>query len=122
VAVFKALSAGCEAATLTCTLLCTWHAAAGGVQWVEVKMRELGVLGNEFYKVVTLLDHAAMLTVNTDKYGVFDCKPLAFIWAKFPEHYNEDNTVMLDDLRWAAAGGRAATVLAEGGEGCWQLA
>jgi ubiquitin-like domain-containing CTD phosphatase 1 len=74
------------------------------VQWVEVKMRELGVLGNEFYKIVTLLDHAAMLTVNTDKYGVFDCKPLAFIWAKFPEQYTEENTVMLDDLRWGAAG------------------
>lgn len=30
---------------------------------------------------------------------MFDCKPLAFIWAKFPEHYTPDNTVMLDDLR-----------------------
>ncbi len=34
--------------------------------------------------------------------GVFDCKPLAFIWAKFPDHYNEHNTIMFDDLRWAA--------------------
>lgn len=40
------------------------------------------------------------MTVTTEKYGVFNCKPLAFIWAKFPEHYNEHNTVMLDDLRW----------------------
>lgn len=31
--------------------------------------------------------------------GVFDCKPLAFIWKKFPDHYCEDNTIMLDDLR-----------------------
>ena len=30
--------------------------------------------------------------------GVFDCKPLPLLWAKFPEHYNEHNTVMLDDL------------------------
>ena len=36
---------------------------------------------------------------QTEKYGVFDCKPLAFIWAKFPEFYNPSNTVMLDDLR-----------------------
>jgi ubiquitin-like domain-containing CTD phosphatase 1 len=31
--------------------------------------------------------------------GVFDCKPLPFLWAKFRDHYNEDNTIMLDDLR-----------------------
>jgi len=30
---------------------------------------------------------------------MFDCKPLAFLWGKFPEFYNEDNTIMLDDLR-----------------------
>ncbi len=41
----------------------------------------------------------AMVTVQTEKYGVFDCKPLQFIWSKF-EEYNEDNTVMLDDLRY----------------------
>lgn len=29
---------------------------------------------------------------------MFDCKPLPLLWAKFPEHYNEHNTVMLDDL------------------------
>lgn len=40
----------------------------------------------------------AMVTVQTEKYGVFDCKPLQFIWSKF-EEYDEDNTVMLDDLR-----------------------
>ncbi len=31
--------------------------------------------------------------------GLFDCKPLQFLWAKFPEHYNENNTIMFDDLR-----------------------
>ncbi len=30
--------------------------------------------------------------------GLFDCKPLPLLWAKFPENYNEHNTVMLDDL------------------------
>lgn len=49
---------------------------------LQVKMRELGVLGNEQYKLVCMLDHKAMLTVQTEKYGVFDCKPLQFIWAK----------------------------------------
>lgn len=40
-----------------------------------------------------------MITVHTEKYGVFNCKPLAFIWAKFPEFYSHKNTIMFDDLR-----------------------
>jgi hypothetical protein len=31
--------------------------------------------------------------------GVFDCKPLQFLWAKFGEFYGKENTIMLDDLR-----------------------
>mmetsp|Transcript_3118 Transcript_3118/g.7811 ORF Transcript_3118/g.7811 Transcript_3118/m.7811 type:complete len:329 (-) Transcript_3118:143-1129(-) len=73
--------------------------SATGMKWVEVKMKELGVSTHENYKLVCMLDHSAMLTVATEKYGVFDCKPLAFIWAKFPDCYNEHNTIMLDDLR-----------------------
>lgn len=30
---------------------------------------------------------------------MFDCKPLPLLWARFPEYYNEDNTIMFDDLR-----------------------
>ncbi|GBF89622.1 ubiquitin-like domain-containing CTD phosphatase [Raphidocelis subcapitata] len=73
--------------------------SATNMKWVEVKMRELGCLGSSEFKITCMLDHAAMVTVQTEKYGVFDCKPLGFIWAKFPEFYNADNTVMLDDLR-----------------------
>lgn len=73
--------------------------SATSMKWVEVKMKELRVLGNENYKVVCLLDHAAMVTVQTERYGLFDCKPLQFIWAKFPDQYTPQNTVMLDDLR-----------------------
>lgn len=40
----------------------------------------------------------SMITVHTEKYGVFNCKPLAFIWAKFPEFYSSKNTIMFDDL------------------------
>jgi hypothetical protein len=57
-------------------------AAAAAVLHTQVKMKELGVLGNDNYKLVCMLDHKAMLTVQTEKYGVFDCKPLQFIWAK----------------------------------------
>ncbi len=42
------------------------------------------MLGHGAYRVLTLVDHSAMLTVHTDKYGVFDCKPLQFIWCGRP--------------------------------------
>ncbi|EFJ40041.1 hypothetical protein VOLCADRAFT_108373 [Volvox carteri f. nagariensis] len=73
--------------------------SATSKKWVEVKMKELGVLGNPAYNIVCLLDHTAMVTVHTEKYGVFDCKPLQFIWEKFPGQYTEANTIMLDDLK-----------------------
>ncbi|GJP36532.1 hypothetical protein CLOM_g8472 [Closterium sp. NIES-68] len=69
------------------------------MRWVEVKMRELGVLGHSDYKVLALMDHMAMITVQSPTHGVFDCKPLAILWDKFPEHYSEANTIMFDDLR-----------------------
>ena len=31
--------------------------------------------------------------------GLFECKPLAFLWGKFPDFYKPDNTIMIDDLR-----------------------
>ena len=37
------------------------------MKWVEVKMRELGVLGHADYKITMLMDHGAMITVNTEK-------------------------------------------------------
>ena len=44
-------------------------------------MRELGVLGHASYKVTALLDHLAMISIVSEKYGgLIDCKPLAFIW------------------------------------------
>lgn len=30
---------------------------------------------------------------------MFDCKPLEYVWAKFPGVYTRDNTIMMDDLR-----------------------
>jgi len=54
--------------------------SATGKKWVEVKMKELGVLSHPEYKVTCMLDHSAMVTVSMERYGVFDCKPLAFLW------------------------------------------
>lgn len=62
----------------------------------------------------------AMVTVQTEKYGVFDCKPLQFIWSKF-EEYNEDNTVMLDDLRYGNIETSYFGMLCSGATGLQQI-
>jgi ubiquitin-like domain-containing CTD phosphatase 1 len=59
--------------------------SATSMKWVELKMTELGVLNNPNYKVTALLDHLAMITVQSDTRGIFDCKPLGLIWALLPE-------------------------------------
>ncbi|KAJ4833061.1 hypothetical protein Tsubulata_001033 [Turnera subulata] len=73
--------------------------SATSMKWVELKMGQLGVLDNPNYKITALLDHLAMITVQSDTRGIFDCKPLGLIWAKFPEFYSSKNTIMFDDLR-----------------------
>ncbi|KAG6543997.1 hypothetical protein Mapa_014621 [Marchantia paleacea] len=72
--------------------------SATSLKWVEMRMKELGVLNNENYKITALLDHLAMITVQSASRGVFDCKPLGIIWAKCPE-YHPGNTIMFDDLK-----------------------
>ena len=74
--------------------------SATGMRWVQVKMTELGVLNNPAYRITALMDHGSMLTVGPlPGYGVFDCKPLAYLWRTWPDHYNPRNTIMFDDLR-----------------------
>ncbi|KAL0727691.1 hypothetical protein Bca4012_023784 [Brassica carinata] len=73
--------------------------SATSMKWVELKMGELGVLNNPNYKITALLDHLAMITVQSDSRGIFDCKPLGLIWALLPEFYSAQNTIMFDDLR-----------------------
>ncbi|KAL3729515.1 hypothetical protein ACJRO7_026614 [Eucalyptus globulus] len=73
--------------------------SATSMKWVELKMGQLGVLDNPNYKITALLDRMAMITVQSDSHGIFDCKPLGVIWAQLPEYYSEKNTIMFDDLR-----------------------
>ncbi|KAJ8529780.1 hypothetical protein K7X08_036615 [Anisodus acutangulus] len=72
--------------------------SATSMKCVELKMGQLGVLDNPHYKITAMLDHMAMITVQSDRYGVFVCKPLGLIWAHFPEFYSPKNTIMFDDL------------------------
>ncbi|TKY60150.1 Ubiquitin domain-containing CTD phosphatase [Spatholobus suberectus] len=73
--------------------------SATSMKWINIKMGQLGVLDNPNYKITALLDHMAMITVESTSRGVFDCKPLGLIWAQLPEFYNASNTIMFDDLR-----------------------
>uniref|UniRef100_A0A0D9V8G8 protein-serine/threonine phosphatase n=1 Tax=Leersia perrieri TaxID=77586 RepID=A0A0D9V8G8_9ORYZ len=76
--------------------------SATSMKWVKTKMDQLGVLDNSNYKITALMDHLAMITVQSENQSAkktFDCKPLGVIWAQFPEYYNETNTIMFDDLR-----------------------
>ncbi|ESW31562.1 hypothetical protein PHAVU_002G248400 [Phaseolus vulgaris] len=73
--------------------------SATSMKWINLKMGQLGVLDNPNYKITALLDHMAMITVQSSSRGVFDCKPLGLIWAQFPEFYSASNTIMFDDLK-----------------------
>ncbi|XP_019169176.1 PREDICTED: ubiquitin-like domain-containing CTD phosphatase isoform X2 [Ipomoea nil] len=74
-----------------------WSATSMDV--IEHKMEQFGILNNPNYKITAMLDHLAMITVQSDTHGMINCKPLGLIWAKFPEFYNPKNTIMFDDLR-----------------------
>ncbi|XP_076367713.1 ubiquitin-like domain-containing C-terminal domain phosphatase 1 isoform X3 [Tachypleus tridentatus] len=72
--------------------------SATSMKWIEVKMKELGVVSNPNYKILFYLDSAAMISIHTPKYGLIDVKPLGVIWGKF-EQYSSKNTIMFDDIR-----------------------
>lgn len=48
--------------------------SANSLKWMNVKMKALGVLGNEAYKVAFMLDFRSMVTVHTQKRGALDLR------------------------------------------------
>ncbi|KAK4323488.1 hypothetical protein Pmani_005803 [Petrolisthes manimaculis] len=72
--------------------------SATSMKWIEEKMKLLGVSSHPDYKIAFYLDSLAMITIETQKYGVIEVKPLGVIWGKY-EHYTQQNTIMFDDLR-----------------------
>lgn len=73
--------------------------SATSMRYIEAKMDELRVSTNPNYKIVFYLDSGAMISVESQKYGLLNVKPLAVIWGKFPESYSPQNTIMFDDTR-----------------------
>jgi len=76
--------------------ICIWSAT--NMKWIEEKMKLLGCSNNPNYKLAFYLDSRAMISIQTEKYGIVDVKPLGVIWGKY-EQYNKQNTIMFDDLR-----------------------
>merc|ERR1712218_41302 len=72
--------------------------SATNMKWIEEKMKLLGCTNNPNYKLAFYLDSRAMISVQTEKYGLVDVKPLGVVWGKFGQ-YNKRNTIMFDDLR-----------------------
>merc|ERR1719402_1782032 len=61
-------------------------------------MKLLNCDKNSNYKLAFYLDSRAMISIQTEKYGLVDVKPLGVIWGKYPQ-YDKTNTIMFDDLR-----------------------
>jgi len=76
--------------------ICIWSAT--NMKWIEEKMKLLGCSSNPNYKLAFYLDSRAMISIQTEKYGIVDVKPLGVIWGKY-EQYSKQNTIMFDDLR-----------------------
>lgn len=68
------------------------------MKWIELKMAEVGVTSHEGYKIAMFMDHGAMITVNSERYGLFNTKPLGVLWGQFSEFATPQNTIMFDDL------------------------
>jgi len=70
--------------------------------WLETKLVELGMVGNSErqYKISFVLPKDAMFSVYSMREGKpykHAVKPLAVIWAHFPQ-FNAKNTIHIDDL------------------------
>merc|ERR1719516_227303 len=72
--------------------------SATNMKWIEEKMKLLGCSTNSNYKFTFYLDSWAMISIQTEKYGIVEVNPLGVIWGKYPQ-YSSKNTIMFDDLR-----------------------
>ena len=60
--------------------------SATNMRWIEEKMKLLGCDKNPNYNLSFYLDSRAMISIQTEKYGIVDVKPLGVIWGKYPQY------------------------------------
>jgi len=68
-------------------------------QWIEIKLTELCIIPN--FNITFILDKTQMPKIcSRTKRGMktHQIKPMELIWRRFPEFYNEHNTIHVDDL------------------------
>lgn len=73
--------------------------SATSMRWIEAKLIELEMFTHPDYRITMLMDYHAMITVALPDKGVVKVKPLAVLWALYPEFYSPKNTIMFDDLQ-----------------------
>jgi len=75
--------------------------SATSMKWIDLKLKEMNLLKQPDYKITFCLDSSAMITANSERYGVFVCKPLAVVWEneKLGKFYTKEKTIMFDDLK-----------------------
>ena len=56
--------------------------SATSMSWIELKMRDLGLASSAHFSFYAYYDHGAMITLQDDKYGVLDVKPLGSVWGQ----------------------------------------
>ena len=76
-------------------------------KWLEMKITELGMLTHDEYRLSFVLDQSSMFSVTSMRKSKttgtvtqlkHQVKPLALIWAKFPDAFCARNTIHVDDL------------------------
>ena len=81
--------------------ICIWSASS--MRAIGVKLASIGVLNDNPdcpYRIATILDHGAMIPVESAKYGgVVNTKPLGVLWGLYPENVKPENSLMVDDVR-----------------------
>lgn len=75
--------------------ICVWSQTSW--RWLEVKLIELGMLGNPDYQISFVIDRTPMFKIQS-KVGTHEVKALEFIWRRWPQVYGPHNTIHIDDL------------------------
>jgi len=83
-----------EGSPLVCVVLSHLHDELSHFLWLQ----------NTDFNITLVLDRSSMFKIKSPykkdgKAWEHEVKPLELIWRKFPEHYNQTNTIHVDDLR-----------------------
>ncbi|KAN0061731.1 hypothetical protein ACQY0O_005723 [Thecaphora frezii] len=76
--------------------ICVWSQTSW--RWLEVKLIELGMIGQADFNVSFVLDRTPMFSITAPSGKKHEVKPLELIWRRWPHIYGPHNTLHIDDL------------------------